>query len=350
MVRRVASKTESLAEIRRNPWLAATTDSIELVEARHSASDVVARSEVTVGLQQDPLGLRAKIVSDLDQYEQKVRAFYQQQNEFIQQCLDSMDSNRMQEHEARLQREDLQVRIASYGSLVANIVLFGLQLYTAISSKSLALFATMADALMDLLSSVTLVYAGWVTRYRADKTYKYPVGKRRTLGVGIVIFSTLMVGLSIELLIESIRGLTSHKDDQKVTAANIACIGVALVVKLGMMVYCWLLRRHPEARIFATDHRNDVILNAFGLAMALLGTHVVWFIDPIGGLVVGLFIMRSWASEAINQARLLIGTTADPTFLNQLTYMAMVHDQRVQYVDTVRAYHIGEEKYVEIDI
>ncbi|KAI8325475.1 cation efflux protein [Martensiomyces pterosporus] len=281
-----------------------------------------------------------------------MRAFYERQNELIDLCLDSMNQSEAARHarEARLKREDLKVRIASYGSLAANIILFCLQLYTAISSKSLSLFATMADSFMDLLSSATLVYAGWVTRNRADKSYKYPVGKRRTLGVGIVIFSTLMVGLSIELLIESIRGLTSKTHESNVSAGNIACISIALCVKLGMLMYCWLLRHHPEARIFATDHLNDLILNAFGLLMALLGTHVVWYIDPIGGLIVGLFIMHSWASEAVDQARLLIGTTADTQFLNQLTYMAMVHDDRVQYVDTVRAYHIGEEKYVEIDI
>ncbi|KAJ1927234.1 hypothetical protein EC988_010246 [Linderina pennispora] len=117
-----------------------------------------------------------------------------------------------------------------------------------------------------------------------------------------------------------------------------------------MLAYCWTLRHHPEARIFATDHFNDLILNSFGLAMALLGTHVVWYIDPLGGLLVGLFIMYSWASEAIGQAKLLIGATAEPQFLNQLTYMAMTHDPRIQFVDTVRAYHVGEEKYVEIDI
>ncbi|KAJ2000207.1 hypothetical protein H4R26_004727 [Coemansia thaxteri] len=302
--------------------------------------------------ERDPLGLRSKIVDNLDSCHQKTRSFYARQNNFIEKCLASMNQNDAlrKDREAQLHAEDLRVRIASYGSLIANILLFGLQLYTAISSKSLALFATMADSFMDLLSSAALVYAGWVTRYRADNSYQYPVGRRRTLGVGIVIFATLMVGLSIELLIESIRGLTSPKHDQNVSPANIACISVALGVKLIMLAYCWTLRHHAEARIFATDHMNDLILNAFGLAMALLGTHVVWWIDPVGGLLVGLFIMRSWASEAIGQARLLVGTTADTQFLSQLTYMAMVHDPRVQFVDTVRAYHIGEEKYVEIDI
>ncbi|KAJ1920099.1 hypothetical protein LPJ71_001459 [Coemansia sp. S17] len=312
----------------------------------------IPRPSTSNGGERDPLGLRSKLVANLDDCHQKTREFYARQNDFIEQCLSSMNQSDAlrQRREAELHAQDVKVRIASYGSLIANIVLFGLQLYTAISSKSLSLFATMADSFMDLLSSATLVYAGWVTRYRADNSYKYPVGKRRTLGVGIVIFSTLMAGLSIQLLIESIRGLTSPKHDQNVSAANIACISIALGAKLLMLGYCWTLRQHAEARIFATDHLNDLILNSFGLAMALLGTHVVWWIDPVGGLLVGLFIMRSWASEALSQARLLVGTTADTQFLSRLTYMAMVHDPRVQFVDTVRAYHVGEEKYVEIDI
>ncbi|KAJ1953161.1 hypothetical protein GGI12_006072, partial [Dipsacomyces acuminosporus] len=293
-----------------------------------------------------------KIVADFTGLSSKLSTYYKKQNELIDLCLDSMNQTEAarREKEAKLKRDDLKVRIASYGSMAANIVLFCLQLYTAISSKSLSLFATMADAFMDLLSSGTLVYSGWVSRNRAAGTYEYPVGKKRTLAVGIIIFATLMAGLSLQLIIESIRGFTAKDRESNVSAGNIACIAVALFMKLGMLIYCWLLRRYPEAKIFATDHLNDIILNAFGLAMALLGSHVAWIIDPIGGLIIGLFIMRSWASEAIDQARLLIGTTADTQFLNQLTYMAMMHDSRVQYVDTVRAYHIGDEKYVEIDI
>ncbi|KAJ1958496.1 hypothetical protein EC988_000265, partial [Linderina pennispora] len=178
----------------------------------------------------DPLRLKEKITSDFSGLNKGVRQYYEQQNEFIGMCLDSMNHSEeaRQRRAAKAKRETLLVKIASYGSLAANIVLFCLQLYTALSSKSLSLFATMADSFMDLLSSGTLVYAGWVARSRADKSYKYPAGKRRILGVGIVIFATLMVGLSIELLIESVRGLTGGQRDSDVTAGNIACIAVAL--------------------------------------------------------------------------------------------------------------------------
>ncbi|KAJ1879008.1 hypothetical protein H4R99_006717 [Coemansia sp. RSA 1722] len=342
----------------RSKKAAAAAARIDVLPEPSSASNASHASSLRAGssrtaIRNDPFNLTSKVVDDLTAYNSKTRKFYQEQNQFIENCLESTNLSESQEHSRLAQQahEDMKVRIASYGSLGANVVLFGLQLYTAITSKSLSLFATMADSLMDLLSGGALVYAGWITRYRSDKSYKYPAGRRRTLGVGVVVFATLMVGLSIELLIESIRGLTSKSEHkQNVSAANIACICVALAVKIAMLAYCWLLRKHPEARVFATDHFNDILLNAFGLTMALLGTHVKWFIDPIGGLIIGLFIMRSWASMALSQSRLLIGASASTQFLNQLTYMTMVHDPRVQYVDTVRAYHIGEEMYVEIDI
>lgn len=53
-----------------------------------------------------------------------------------------------------------KLKIAVDGSMAVNIILFGLQLYAAISSGSLSLFATMADSFMDLLSNSILLFAG----------------------------------------------------------------------------------------------------------------------------------------------------------------------------------------------
>jgi divalent metal cation (Fe/Co/Zn/Cd) transporter len=68
-----------------------------------------------------------------------------------------------------------QLKIAVYGSVLANVVLFVLQLIAAISSGSLSIFATMADAFMDLLSSAVLL---WATRQAArPNLMKYPAVK-----------------------------------------------------------------------------------------------------------------------------------------------------------------------------
>jgi divalent metal cation (Fe/Co/Zn/Cd) transporter len=58
----------------------------------------------------------------------------------------------------------------------------------------------------------------------------------------------------------------------------------------------------------------------------------------------------NWIGTAQEQIANLTGISAPPEFLNQLTYMALNHDKNVTAVDTVRAYHFGNQLLVEVDI
>ena len=50
------------------------------------------------------------------------------------------------------------------------------------------------------------------------------------------------------------------------------------------------------------------------------------------------------------QIRLLTGYTADPQFLNRVTWVSIQHDSRIEQIDTVRAYHFGNNYIVEVCI
>lgn len=84
----------------------------------------------------------------------RVQGFYEAQNERIEKLLKPVD-----EH-VRLAKEEqgadaLQFKIAVRGSFVANVLLAVLQIYAAISSGSLSLFTTMADAIFDPMRQVS---------------------------------------------------------------------------------------------------------------------------------------------------------------------------------------------------
>jgi len=70
-----------------------------------------------------------------------IHEFYQNQNQSIQQLLKPVEEHR---REAKDERGDTRIRylIAVRGSFVANIILAVLQLYGALSSGSLSLFAS----------------------------------------------------------------------------------------------------------------------------------------------------------------------------------------------------------------
>lgn len=85
----------------------------------------------------------------------KVLKFYENQNENIERLLKPVDDH-VREAKEEQGAEALQFRIAVHGSFAANIVLAILQVYGAVSSGSLSLFTTMADAIFDPMRLVFL--------------------------------------------------------------------------------------------------------------------------------------------------------------------------------------------------
>uniref|UniRef100_A0A0R3TDC6 ZT_dimer domain-containing protein n=1 Tax=Rodentolepis nana TaxID=102285 RepID=A0A0R3TDC6_RODNA len=46
----------------------------------------------------------------------------------------------------------------------------------------------------------------------------------------------------------------------------------------------------------------------------------------------------------------LTGHTADPAFLQRITFICVNHHQLIERLDTVRAFHLGNNYMVEVDI
>ncbi|KAF2076699.1 hypothetical protein CYY_002012 [Polysphondylium violaceum] len=274
----------------------------------------------------------------------KQRKFYQKQNELIDQILTPLTEKKDDEEE----EEDFKVKVAINGSLLVNIVLFAMQCSAAIITGSLTLLATTVDAFMDLLSGFILFMTD---RARKKKNYfEYPTGKSRMEPVGIIIFASLMSTVSINLIYQG--GSTLIKQEEtgiKMDWLSFGFVVFAISCKVLMYLYCRVLTHSSSATILAVDHRNDITVNSFGLICYFLGAHIVWWLDPIGSLIVALIILRSWTFEAYEQIQLLVGKSASPEILQKLTYIALTHPE-IEKVDTVRAFHVGNNLFVEVDI
>ncbi|KAF9978265.1 hypothetical protein BGZ73_003072 [Actinomortierella ambigua] len=301
----------------------------------------------------DPMLLESKRMSD-EQIKathshkgaQRVRKFYREQNELITDLLDPAEDR--EGAAVAEERNQFKLKVAIYGSYGVNVMLFLLQLYAAISSKSLALFATMADSFMDLLSGAILTYAA---RASTKKNWdKYPSGKSRMETAGTIVFASLMATVSLQLIIESVRTLlASDRTPPYPSPLAIAFVGIALGSKLGLYLYCKTLRQYNTAAILAQDHQNDLSVNGFGLMASLL-SRKAWWLDPAGAIVISLIILRSWVVTAYEQIQMIVGKTADPAFLKKITYIALTHHRKVLQVDTCTAYHAGNNYFVEVDI
>ncbi|TDZ44728.1 Metal tolerance protein 7 [Colletotrichum trifolii] len=277
----------------------------------------------------------------------KLKKFYHRQNDLIDQFLGAEDEENQQVAENA--RMGPKIKFAVNASFTVNFCLFVIQLYAAVSTGSLSLFATAADAFMDLVSSfVMLITSKLAAR---PSIYKYPVGRTRIETIGIILFCALMTTVAIQLLIESGRALGEGKRSaEELHIVPIVIVGVAIFAKASLMVYCFAYRKYPSVHVFFIDHRNDIVVNSFGLIMSVVGDRFVWYLDPIGAICIALLILFSWVANAFEQVWLLVGKSAPSDFIAMLVYVSMTHDTRILKVDTCRAYHAGQRYYVEIDV
>lgn len=69
--------------------------------------------------------------------------------------------------------------------------------------------------------------------------------------------------------------------------------------------------------------------------MAVVGSKYVWWLDPLGCILIALLILFSWVSNAFEQVWLLVGKAAPPEYISKLIYISMTHDPQILQVDTV---------------
>ena len=323
----------------------ATSTSYELqsydgtVESRDvELRDVESRNTITYISESDPHRLRSKLKTEkeIEEIIKKIREersreglpknskglrglrkFYRHQNEQIERLLKTV-ADHVQSAEDVHDSNQTKYAIARNGSLAANIILAGLQIYASATSGSLSLITTMADAIFDPLSNITLIICRRAIK-RVDD-HKFPSGKARIETAGNIVFCGMMTTVSLILIVVSILQIVERRNDDEDSDmtttfhfASIIAVAVALATKFTLFLYCWALRnKYSQIRMLWEDHRNDLFVNGFGLLTSIGGSKLAWWVDPMGAIILSCILAILWPKRAYHEFQLLIGITADP--------------------------------------
>lgn len=281
----------------------------------------------------------------------KLQDFYENQNDSIHRWLKPVDEHIRSAREFDGENH-LKYQVAVKGSFAANLILAVLQIYAAVSSGgSLSLFTTMADAIFDPLSNVTLIVCNRAVR-RVDPR-RFPSGKARIETAGNIVFCFLMTSVSFIIIALSLLELKSppEHETKELHLPSVIVVGLAGLTKVVLFCYCWTLRNaYSQIRILWEDHRNDLLINGFGLLTSVGGSKLKWWVDPMGAILLSVIISCLWLHTAYSEFQLLIGVTADTPMQQWITYISMTHSPSILAIDTVRAYHSGPRIIVEVDI
>jgi len=140
----------------------------------------------------------------------RMKKFYNRQNQLIDQFLGSGDEERLAALD--VSQNGPKIRFAVNASFLVNFFLFIIQMYAAISTGSLSLFATAADAFMDLVSSVVMLITSRMAA--RPSIYKYPVGRTRIETIGIIMFCCLMTTVAIQLIVSRYQTISFCPNDK----------------------------------------------------------------------------------------------------------------------------------------
>mmetsp|Transcript_33462 Transcript_33462/g.83397 ORF Transcript_33462/g.83397 Transcript_33462/m.83397 type:complete len:403 (-) Transcript_33462:308-1516(-) len=255
------------------------------------------------------------------------------------------------------ERDELSQR-AHVISFVANLALLAVKVFVYALSSSMAVLASLVDSAVDLAAQGMLMVANRLTSNEHDDRVTYPAGRSRLEPVGVVACALLMAMASAQVIRDAVNELLNARfgviPTVELRPSDAWLLCATVVVKLALYVWCKMVygqTHNVTIDAVATDNLNDVMSNATAVVAALL-TQVstsLWVSDPVGAIIISVYIIVSWTRTGMEQLEMIIGKSADPAFLDVVREMAETHDPAAS-LDVVRAYHFGPKFLVELEI
>lgn len=154
-----------------------------------------------------------------------------------------------------------------------------------------------------------------------------------------------------ELLAFALRG---EKRAPRLHPLDLLLILATVAYKAALYAWCVSVRRRTRnvtIGALAQDNWNDLLSNATAL-LAAGATQLrpsLWICDPVGALLISVYIASTWALTAVDHVQMIIGRSAAPNFVGLLRRIVLDHDPAVS-LDVLRAYHFGPKFLVELEV
>ncbi|KRY55957.1 Metal tolerance protein 10 [Trichinella britovi] len=232
-------------------------------------------------------------------------------------------------------------------TLFFNLALLVVKLVAAVLSGSFSVVSSVVDSAVDITSGLII----WLTS-RAIKRRDlsvYPRGRTRLEPLALILISFIMGSASIQVIGKSVEAIISRNIKPDVQINTIAIMVTTVVVKAVLWILCDCFK-DANSKVLAQDHRNDCISNSSAILFAFLGDRYWVYLDPIGAILVSLYLLATWIATGYKQVSIISGKAASPWIVSRITKICLDHDERCKHIDTVLVYHFGVRYLVEVHI
>jgi cation diffusion facilitator family transporter len=236
-------------------------------------------------------------------------------------------------------------------SLWVNIIILLTKVIAYIQTLSLSVLAALVDSILDVVSQWILSYTEQ-TSSKTRSSAHYPAGASRLEPLGVLSCAALMGFASFGVLKEAFENLYNGIEHGSIIIddnwGSFWSMFSVVLIKIGLWALCtkvgtvkqssdgettqhtWLVDSTMEA--LAQDHWNDCLSNMVA-SIALLCTFLneeLWFLDPLGAIIISMYIIRSWYNTGKEQIEQLTGKAAPRDFIDELHETAANFDPKME--------------------
>jgi divalent metal cation (Fe/Co/Zn/Cd) transporter len=123
---------------------------------------------------------------------------------------------------------------------------------------------------------------------------------------------------SVQMIVKSLESIVMFRINPHVDIPTLVIMLSTIFIKFALFLVCKKFKDDPSIQVLGQDHRNDCLSNSCALFFAFCGQKFWIYLDPIGAIIVALYIAVTWYFTGKEQLVRLSGKSAKPEFINRI--------------------------------
>jgi ferrous-iron efflux pump FieF len=242
------------------------------------------------------------------------------------------------------------MRLAGLASVGVAALLIAIKLYAYIATNSVSMLSSLFDSALDLGASSVNLIAIRTAVTPADAEHRFGHGKAEPLAGLIQV--AFILGSSLLLLFEVGKHFFEREAVQQ-EGIGIAVMAVSIGLTLGLILFQrHVIRRTDSVAVQAdSTHYFSDFLSNLAVIVALFLTSLLgwWWIDPVFGLLVALFIAFTAISVGRTSLDMLMDREMDDGERDRIKLIVKANSEVIDLHD-LRTRIAGQDRFIQFHL
>ncbi|MBQ1710242.1 MAG: cation transporter [Treponema sp.] len=225
--------------------------------------------------------------------------------------------------------------LCGFAGVILNLLLCILKFIFGTLAASVAMVADAFNNLSDAASSVVQILGFKLASKEPDR--EHPFGHGRIEYIAGLIISFFILYMGLELVRRSIKSII-NPEEIHFSLVSLIILLLAIVIKVYIFFYNHNIGKKIESvamEATAKDSLSDVIVTSVVVLSIVAAPFTSFPVDSIGGIIVGLCILKNGIESLKDTISPLLGQGATQEFVNQLEEVALSHKPISEIHDVV---------------